>query len=368
MRISRISSTPINVYLNCPRKWWFDQREPIELNSEAIRFGSLFHGVMEIHATEGPEALADGIEEPIRNLEPGDYGSIEYLLEDEELAAWVTKIYHQVIASEEYDWLEEEFEVLGAEIDITPFNVDYNGEVARGRIDLLLRHRKTGILTVADFKTRANLKYAPFSQEDFEKNPQFAYYAAVYHRRHPEEEVIRVMHLNVLRENGRFVPYFADFDKTYLEKMDRYFNKHLIPEMQRYNEMEEAYMVEPDRAGCYKYGKRCRFFTKCGLHAHEVEGDPIETLFKRMKESTMQINSKDAPPEIQPVPIPEKQVSVLDGATASIVSKLQGAGLYRLQDLRELEEDLTFIKGIGPKTRDRIMNSLAHYYSEYVVD
>lgn len=323
---------------------------------------------MEIHATEGSEALVDGIEEPIRSLEPGDYGSIEYLLEDEDLVDWVTKTYHQVIESKEFKWLEEEYEVLGAEIDITPFGVQYSGEPARGRIDLLLRHRETGILTVADFKTRGDLKYAPFSQDDFEKNPQFAYYAAVYHHAHPEEETIRVMHLNVLRESGRFVPYFADFDRTYLEKMHRFFDKHLVPEMQEANNQEESYLVEPDRAGCYKYGKQCRFFRKCGLHASEVEGNPIEALFKRMKENVVQINSKEAPPEIAPVPIPEKQISVLDGCTASIISKLQANGIFKLQDLRDFEPDLTTIKGIGPKTKERVMSSLKHFYSEYVVD
>ena len=367
----RVSSTRIGAFLGCPRKFVFSELKPIDLESEAIDFGSLFHACMEAYwktcsrvGPLGSEELWDYVAE----LPPGDYGGVDHLLEDEELVAWADRVFWQVKDTQEFSRLHCRFKVLAVEEDVTPWGVEFGEVQARGRVDLLCQCKDTGQVVLIDWKTRKDLSYAPFTDKQFKENPQFAYYAAIAHRYEglDTSEGLFVYHGNVLRDSGRFVMYGTHFSPRYLEKMANYFDRHLVPEMvvqyERGRTLGIEY-VERDDTHCFKYGK-CAYYDECP--AYKLEGDSFLDIFYRAREGEeMEINSPQAPSEAEPIAVPDKPINVLDSVTDHRATKLQGAGYFVLQDIMDAP-DLTKISGFGPKTADKIVAEVMNYYEEYV--
>lgn len=363
----RLSSTPLSSYLQCPRRWFFAQIAPQDLDSDAINFGKLFHAAMEatfIYFYEAAEP--DALWHYVRQLDGGDYGGAEDLLENTALCDRVYKTYYNVMQNRQVLELFE-VEKLEVEVDISPLEVHMGDHaiLCRGRMDLFYRE-PNGRRVIWDWKTRANLTHAPFTDEDFRRSPQLAYYAAVLHRHAPDALGIRVTHGNVIRESGKVAVYSTVFDPQYLEKMFRFFDRHLVPEM------EEAYQagsdhvakVTADSTACFRMGK-CPYFDRCPVEIQPADIDAIDTLWR---ENQMIIISREAPPEPIPVPVPKKAVQVLDGATTRIVSILQARGLYTLGDVKTFLEynNLRSLPGIGPVMEERLLKSFDAYFAEYV--
>lgn len=358
----RISSTPIGTFLDCKRKWYIRETEEDEtkIDSEEIRFGSLAHAYMEAWGNNGFEIPEDWTQ-AAKDLPEGDYGSILPLFHDENLVEKVIKVCTKAVEDRHLQEFVEGKEFIGTEIDLTPLKVTANGIPIRGRIDLLMRCKETGTLCMIDYKTRGDLRYCPKKPDEFENNPQFALYGSTWHKKNPEEKGINVFHVNILRDSGRVAIYGTNYSPVYLEKMFRYFDSHLIPEMvETLNEERKEY-VEPDYGACYKYGP-CPYIDKCGSYMRPEDTNFLDSIFRTMN---MQILSKQAPPEVEPVIVPEKPVSILDGANKRVVANLQKVGIMTFQDLRDYEGDLTEIPYLGEKTAERMLEHLEEYYADY---
>lgn len=364
----RLSSTPIQTFLSCPRKWFFSQVDPKALNSEAIRFGKLQHALLEatylnFYETPEPGPLWNAV----RNLDDGDYGGVDDLLLDEDLCQWAENIYYKVMESPDAQYLFG-VEDLQVEADVTTLGVTMGRSKipCRGRKDIFFRDQD-GVRVIWDWKTRGDLKYAPFTDDEFRKSPQLAYYACVEHHANPEPQGIKVVHGNILRDSGRLIRYETHFGVDYLEQMYLYFDQHLVPAMEDawIQGQEHVAQVEADETGCFKYGK-CAYYAKCPANA-EAGDDLIDTLFRNMGDK-MKILSDEAPPEVKAIPIPQKPVAVLDGATERIAGILQEGGLFTLADMKQFlqTQRLTMFPGVGPVLEKRLQESLHNYYSEYV--
>lgn len=376
MLLWRLSSTPLGRYLDCPRKFVYSILDPKDLDAEAVRFGSLAHAYHEAYWLlwdGGGKPTMEQVRELVPQLEPGDYGGVENELADEELVAWVEEKMQVVFDSEEYARLEESIEeIWRVEGDVTPWNLKYAGTPCRGRLDLFIQTTE-GHLRIVDWKHRSNLKHAPFSAEEFESNPQFAYYATLVFRQYEdyvrETGGIEVMHGNVLRDNGRVALYSHFYDIEYLEKMVRYFDRVLVPEMHEAITTatdRDPRLVKRDDSACFKYGK-CPYYDKCPGTIVDGEGvlDTFYRLLPDEEEEEMQINSPEAPPEVQPVPVPQKHITVLDSVTDHRAVLLQAAGYKTLRDIHE-RPNLSAISGFGPKTTEKVVAEVAAYFEEYV--
>jgi RecB family exonuclease len=363
----RLSSTPLNSYLQCPRRWFFSQIAPQVLDTDPINFGKLFHAAMEaafLYFYEAPDAEA--LWHYVRKLDGGDYGGSEDLLENAGLCERVYKVFCEVMRHPEVRALFE-LDGLKVEVDISPLDVRMGNHqiLCRGRMDLFYRDAQ-GMRVIWDWKTRANLAHAPFTDEEFRRSPQLAYYAAVLHHHSPEPQGVRVTHGNILRDTGRVAVYSTVFDAKYLEKMFRFFDRHLVPEM------EQAYVAGMDHLGkvtadptaCFRMGK-CPYYTRCPVEIQPADIDAIDTLWR---ENSMRVISKEAPPEETAVPVPMKAVNVLNGATVRIVSILQANGIFVLGDMKRFLEynNLRGLPGIGPVLEQKLLASLDSYYKEYV--
>ena len=368
----RVSSTPIGQYLDCPRMWAYFEIKGKELDSEPIWFGTLFHAVMEaifVHCYNETPAGQEVVAEWIRGLPEGDYGGAAHLLDNEALWDWVWEVAADLFDVPYFQYLLSiPMERRHVEEDITPYGITLGNEEipARGRIDFRYLD-EDGTTVISDWKTRGSLSYAPFTDAEWRKHPQPAYYAAMYNREHPQDSGVRVEHLNVLRDGSGLARYGSFFEKSYLEKMARYFDGVLVPAMEdTYVEAQRMMeLTEADRTACYKYGP-CSFINECSVQK-ETEDEPfIDTLHRATK---VRILSDEAPDEVQPVKVPDKPVTVLDGVTEFRASKLQGAGLHTLGQVKEFIEDggkLQEINQIGSKTEARLVSSLEDFYEEYV--
>jgi hypothetical protein len=362
----RLSSTPLSLYLQCPRRWFFSQLDPKNLDTPAINFGKLFHALMEAtfeSCYETPNS--DVLWHLVQKLGGGDYGGVEDLLYDHPLCERTEAVYRVAMQHPDVQAL---FKLEGLEIekDVTQFGVTMgSGVVCRGRMDLHFRDAD-GRRVIWDWKTRANLSHAPFTDEDFRSTPQLAYYACVLHKYAPEDNGIRVIHANVLRDTGRVAVYGTVFEPEYLEKMFRYFDNYLVPEMERAYKAGQDHVakVQADNTACFRMGK-CNYFSVCPVNIEPSDVDSIDTLWR---EVNMRILSEEAPPEEIPVPVPDKPIAVLEGVTPRVASAMQEVGLYRLADVRNFvsERSLRCIVGIGEVTNKKIMASLNAYYAEYV--
>lgn len=82
----------------------------------------------------------------------------------------------------------------------------------------------------------------------------------------------------------------------------------------------------------------------------------------------MKILSEEAPDEVEPTPVPEKSISVLDGMGSRVTSNFQELDVATLRDLQQYIMGgnlLTDVAYVGPKTAKRIVFSLYNYYAEY---
>ena len=356
----RLSSTPVGSFLDCKRKWYLSTDDLDQLTGVEIDFGSLGHAFLEVWA-DNDFVVPDDWVAAAKEAPEGDYGTIAPLFENEKLVEKVLKTCLKVVQNPVLIEFLDQLEIIGTEVDLTPLGVEYGGVLARGRIDLLCRHKESGILYMLDYKTRGDLRYAPKSHDEFENNPQFALYSSVWHQKNPEPKGLRVFHINILRDSGKIGIYGTHFEAEYLEKMARYFDKHLVPEMVETFHIPESGMVEPDFGSCYKYGP-CPYIDTCGGYRLSEDEDFLTVAMRTMN---MKILSNEAPAEIEPTLVPEKPVSVLDGATSRIVGNLQKADVFTLKDLREYEGELLDIKYLGEKTKEKLLDSLEAYYGEY---
>lgn len=170
-----VSWSEISSYRQCPHKHLLQYKQrwtkPNPANS-ALNKGTLWHKVVEVyytsqmHGNDKATALADA------RREIHDYRVLGIDSEVLDLIEWMLEGYHRRWAFDsEWDW-----EVLAVEqrfqLPLRTASGRHSGFVLKGGIDLIVRDRSNGRVSLIDHKTCANLP----KDLELELNDQFALY------------------------------------------------------------------------------------------------------------------------------------------------------------------------------------------------
>lgn len=153
------SASSLNLYADCPRKWYFRYlcNAVEDKPSSASAYGTAFHAALE--AFHGVYPRIDGV--PARDMALRLEGEINTAFESyrihfgSEVEFRLNRRRAQRTAKKYLAWLaaraqREPFEVVGCE---TKADITIDGVEFRGFIDRIDRDKKTGRVTVFDYKT-----------------------------------------------------------------------------------------------------------------------------------------------------------------------------------------------------------------------
>ncbi|WKW85432.1 Cas4 family exonuclease [Microbacterium phage Milani] len=172
-----VSYSELDTYRQCPLKWVLSYKERWSKTPDEdspLTKGSLWHEVMEAHylaiqamqrGKPQDEALDDLAAKLSRLLWDGPNQSA-----NQKLIWWMYQGY-----LEKYGY-DPDWEVLGVEVKFQARLVGPNGPspyIVKGKLDLVVRHRKTGKIWIIDHKSGANLP----SLMDLDVDDQFGLYA-----------------------------------------------------------------------------------------------------------------------------------------------------------------------------------------------
>lgn len=150
-----IRNTSYSQYRNfaeCPRKWELSRKYEPKRKAAALQDGSTWHLVLaKFYATKSFEAGMAGLKVEFDNISPFDGRDAEALMAKRTSMMALASTYWQRVAERDL----EEFEVLAVE---KPFKVRLNrGLYLQGYVDLVLKHRKTGITFIVEHKHQQDL-------------------------------------------------------------------------------------------------------------------------------------------------------------------------------------------------------------------
>lgn len=168
-----ISHSRVEAYLSCRRKDWYGYQFPTDEGrgirrieqSDSLSMGTAFHSI----AAKFYQAIMDGASREA--AEDAAWGVYAHIIEEgyEEAGgqkATLETVVHRWIDNET---LSEDYEVLGVEME---FNLQSEEGDFPFVVDLLLRHRRTGLIYVVDHKTG----YYLYKPEQTELMPQIPKY------------------------------------------------------------------------------------------------------------------------------------------------------------------------------------------------
>lgn len=349
----KISSTRLAVWLDCRRKWYFQEvRDNPVAPNEAMDFGSVFHALVEYRMERGAwpplcelDAMNGNYEDPI---------DVIYRRGDE--------LYHRAKkrAKVAWTWFQNELDVnlanLEPEVPVESFGFEMCGFPLSGWFDALDRRNKT----IYDWKTRGSFSYAPQTAQDFRGDVQLCYYAACARKAFGWDSVT-VKHLNVMREDDdhHFVGS-AELPAWYLDEVWGVLQEE-ASEMRQAVDADDWSEIEKNPTKCFKYGKPCRFYGKpCPGDEQEDDNSTNEAggFFSVLSEDAMNPNSSTAPDDEQPVPFPEKDVGKL-GVNVRAERNLREAGFETFSDVDEVSDQrLLEVSYVGKKTVESIRETL----------
>ena len=364
-----LSSTTISTRQLCPRKAVLREQKGADIDSPAIRWGSVIHEMLDAALTFCVEqgAVVPIDEEKLlrlmEELPPGDYGNcLEYINDDygnSGTTYWRSchARFTDIVNSDYFSRLVDRG--AAAEYNVVNLGVTMgSGVLCRGHADIVYRREADGVLVVADWKSRGSLSWAPFSPEEFKEFPQTAYYACLFHHCDEVDTAggIRVEHANILRESHGQEPvvYGTLYNNEYLDSVYRYFNRYFVPEFEEDLDSDHIVDVEPDRSACWAYNSECPFLNNGCPAASKRNEDSLAAFFGDVD---MNPNSEQAPDEIEPTPVEETPLGNIPGVTARPETNLGKQGVYTLGDLVAFimeHKKLTHISYIGAVSEKKI--------------
>ena len=199
------SASSLNLYADCPRKWYFRYlcNAVEDKPTSASAYGTAFHAALE--AFHGVYPRVDGV--PAREMALRLEGEINTAFEQHrinfgsEVEFRLNRRRAQRTAKKYLAWLTERavkqpFDVVGCEIKA---DMNLDGIEFRGYIDRVDRDRKTGRVTVFDYKTGSIAESAAEYRKDVNDRKEFQlpYY---YWAQTLAGETVRSLALVPLRE------------------------------------------------------------------------------------------------------------------------------------------------------------------------
>ena len=329
-KVEWISSTALNQYLDCPRKWYLTYVRGHKTQvSKPMAVGTVTHAILEWYLTKGYWPNESGVRSMAGNYQPPR----------EALEAFPT-IFKDALTMAQCvpeDWL-----VGVPEVALEDWNLTLGGVKLRGYIDAFLPER----LLVRGYKPRGSFRYMPRLPSEFRENIQLCLYAAATRQQYGWDSVT-IQHGNILRvDKGgpKFVEAGITLDGWFLDEVWEHLDTVVVPDMMAgLAHGKEAYHEEQE--ACYKYGA-CQFITRCNRASYDCDF---------LDGEAMRILSPEAPEDILPVDFPDKPLGVL-GIASNVEASLHAsfACLGDLDSFLRSGEDLTKFKGIGKATAARI--------------
>lgn len=159
-----LSNSEMSTYSDCKRKWWIQYHEHMMGNSEAIdkiaarEAGTEAHAALEVYYATNSEVAA------LAHLNERRTASLATFDDEVERKQWAMKVGDVAHAMIEgyFHWLAE----TGADEDLECTAVEATilapspvvGVNIRGRMDQELRHKRSGLYYVGDFKTTKSIE------------------------------------------------------------------------------------------------------------------------------------------------------------------------------------------------------------------
>lgn len=261
MTYKRISSTPLGAYIDCPRKFWYEhgavRPHPVQANPP-MAVGTCFHALVEFYQTHNNrwpshrefEQMKGNYDDPIEAV--NRFGK-SVLDQAWEMAFYMEEHRPDLLELPEGASVEFNVETLG--IEFYP-----GGPVAGGYLDVFIPEQRL----IRDWKCRGGFHYVPRTPDDFMKNVQLCYYAAIM-AFHFGWDSVTVEHVNILRPDRggpEILPIQYELPAFYLQGVWAHLVETVVPEMVAAHAEPDELEIERNIIACFKYGK-CSHYTYC---------------------------------------------------------------------------------------------------------
>lgn len=217
--------------------------------SRPMAVGTVFHGLVEFRQERGRWPSRREFDKM-----PGNYSAPSDAVRQfgEEVFAEGEKLAYFV--EEERPDLLECPEGCLVEFDVGTLGIEFyeNGPTAQGYLDIFLPEERT----IRDWKCRGSFRYILRTPEEFKKNVQLSYYAALV-ARHYDWPDVTVEHLNVLRtdKGGPAIQQTSyKLERDFLDEVWHEMVSSIVPGMDDVYSEDVEKKVTRNTASCWNYG------------------------------------------------------------------------------------------------------------------
>lgn len=267
----RVSSTQLGRHLQCPRAYWYYRRledggNDVFRKNEKVAWGSIFHAIAEFYGLRGRlPALSEFDEMEGTYDNPGEVRARHPHLYKPAMDTFLWMLEHR-------DDLFDLPEGARFELPIAEWGLTCGGVPAEGVIDVYIPSNSGHTVTIRDYKTRGSFNFMPKTAADFRADVQQCYYAAAVAKANPDVLQVVVQHVNVLRPDSGgpdVVVTQARLPRWYLMGVWEFLDSTVVPDMERYDKIDDEMEIPRDKTACFRYGQ-CRFFKTCLAHKDEA--------------------------------------------------------------------------------------------------
>jgi hypothetical protein len=264
----RISSTQLNDFKLCPRRWAFNYAGGLDEGAgRAAAVGSVIHACLEHHISEGRWPTLAEVQAMPGNYDPPSAA----------LAKWGDSLWAEAQASlaatpSPWQHIPQGFETFEVEKSLEDWGLTISGVTLGGYVDLFALSEDGRRALVFDWKTKGAKAWGHRpNAESLHDNTQLLYYAACVAKANPTVREVQVAHANLLRVTDASKAQPADVITTVLafhelEAFWRLLVGELVPSLVHvsalYADPATREAIPADRSACFAFG-RCPHLARC---------------------------------------------------------------------------------------------------------